>query len=1222
MAADGSEDVLAGSDAQEEDGVDWGGDEENDAACSEESKEQQDQAEDKKSPALEDQSGKESEADQKEAEHKDSDEESEEAKEEDGKVPWKVDTAPTEVSTSIVSEAANSKEAELPRKSALTPGSLSLEELFPPRCEDEGDAVIVLSAEDASNVPARSSAWDCSPEEMSIAASFGRSGGSLASSGNAVSSVPERRRSLEQAPSIRLWSSGALTGETFGHSPYKVYRVASRKRSAERPKLVVWLHALDFEDIPETKLLCMFEHIGCHEVYFLVPLNPKGGSSGLRFLWGVSYSKAQNRNNLAFVFGELHRPYLDDLCALIRKVSFEVKAIAVWCMGYSLGGFGAYQLAAHDPATFTGAAAVAGHALGTLEPEHRGYGAPQPEASRIFETWLDYSAPRLAKVPALVVIHSERDTVSSILDARAIVDRVRTCGGNAELVYVPEDVSDSRPGTKGRKSGHQYCNYAFFGSSSRAVLYSRLETKVIPVRQLEAKKKPRRAETPQSLVRSGMDERLGDSSSGGSCSSSSAGAATTPGTGTANNSNSVSSEAVNGSAMAAADSAQAKQTLPSSNVQSAEASIAAPEKPRPQVKRMPQRPRPPGPAAAAPAKDVTAEASASGSAAAPMNDTITPSVQVDTESSSVNAATETAEAAPSVQHPKAEADAQTNNKVSEPEDAEPKRWGWRNRKRGSEGDASNSRKRSRSKGGGSEVSPGAATAMHLRSAEDGNGSADGIPARPSRKTREPPGTIARAVSQRLRGLREGDRDGEDDDAIEEVFVGHVVSFAQSKGIGWITCTETFQRCGNDIFFHRSHVRGADQLELAKGNLVRFTVAFDSNRRPEARNVEKCVVTMFKGIIKSYLPEKGYGFLVCEDARFKYKGDVFFHKSHVEGERVETGDTVTFALDPCIAGKPKALNVAKEKNEEAATEPQDAQSTPLASGGALSTEGDTPGSREISAYDLQGRPYDLSRVVVNFVNVGYRFGEIVLKRDSSARRFDYEGVRRCVQHLTQARGLLVIGVVYENFKGVDAAGNAEWAVPYDIEQMCESIELTPRVTGQNQRNAHDEMTIKCAYRRNCRFLDNNNYKTWLNMMTDETIRTWLRRCQGFLQMRFFFDAGLGTFDTLDGNVEQLAPLAESAAISASSQAEEACQDALTEEQKQHGDSQAPESTAAGDVQDMEAEEEQQSVHETLEAASSCNAEEAEAAEEVITDLEIRSSLAQAFMSAFDELPGES
>jgi len=172
-----------------------------------------------------------------------------------------------------------------------------------------------------------------------------------------------------------------------------------------------------------------------------------------------------------------------------------------------------------------------------------------------------------------------------------------------------------------------------------------------------------------------------------------------------------------------------------------------------------------------------------------------------------------------------------------------------------------------------------------------------------------------------------------------------------------------------------------------------------------------------------------------------------------------------------------------------------------------------------ACDNQGRPFDLTHVVVNFANVGSTYGVRVLKRDNSKKKqtlMDYEGVRRCLQHLTASCGLKIIGVVYENFRAENEFGKAVWDPPNDVTAMCESIELTPRVTGSQHKSADDEMTIKCAYRRNCRFLDNDNYADWLQKMPNETIRQWLEKYQEFLQMRFYFDTN-GTFDTLDGNV---------------------------------------------------------------------------------------------------------
>jgi len=170
-------------------------------------------------------------------------------------------------------------------------------------------------------------------------------------------------------------------------------------------------------------------------------------------------------------------------------------------------------------------------------------------------------------------------------------------------------------------------------------------------------------------------------------------------------------------------------------------------------------------------------------------------------------------------------------------------------------------------------------------------------------------------------------------------------------------------------------------------------------------------------------------------------------------------------------------------------------------------------------DNEGRPFSMDHVVVNFANVGSTYGERVLKRkkERGERLFDFEGVRRCIKHLTQNLGIAVIGVIHENFWWKDESGNEGCGVPDDVAAMCETVELTPRITGQQHRSADDEMTIKCAYRRNCRFLDNDNYQDWLKALRDEKVRSWLNHCQDILQMRYYFDTGLGTFDTLDGNV---------------------------------------------------------------------------------------------------------
>jgi len=174
----------------------------------------------------------------------------------------------------------------------------------------------------------------------------------------------------------------------------------------------------------------------------------------------------------------------------------------------------------------------------------------------------------------------------------------------------------------------------------------------------------------------------------------------------------------------------------------------------------------------------------------------------------------------------------------------------------------------------------------------------------------------------------------------------------------------------------------------------------------------------------------------------------------------------------------------------------------------------PGPNQISACDADGRPYNLREVVVNFANVGASYGKKVLGKTSSL--FDWEGVRLACKHLRLELGMNVIGVIFENFWGSDK-GSADRQMPPDITALCASIEETPRLTGMNQKSADDEMTIKCAWRRNCRFMDNDNYRDWKKSLRDEKCRQWLERTQDFLQMRYYFDSHLGSFDTLDGNI---------------------------------------------------------------------------------------------------------
>lgn len=354
-----------------------------------------------------------------------------------------------------------------------------------PRPAAPAPAVIIIDSDDDMGCPPPQPAC-ARRRELAVpatlrGASYGESGGPLASPRSA-------------GPEINLLRAGAIRGTTYGESSYKLYQASSNgPKINEKTLLVLWLHAGDMGDIPTVDLLKVHLQLERRTTCFLVPRSPKAPPGGLKFEWGLSYTKAQGRNSWSFIFGQLDDAYLHALCALVRAARIEVGASEVWVIGYSMGGFGAYQVASHDPDAFDAIVPVAGYALGTIEPSNSGYYAPQPESSEIFKGFLDKYAARLARVRVLAVVHAERDAESSYRDARAIVKRVRREGGNVMLIRVPDVLADSDPGKKGALRGHRYFNYALLSDTSRSVLYDRLQE------ALAATSQPKPGELPSNI---------------------------------------------------------------------------------------------------------------------------------------------------------------------------------------------------------------------------------------------------------------------------------------------------------------------------------------------------------------------------------------------------------------------------------------------------------------------------------------------------------------------------------------------------------------------------------------------------------------------------------------------------------------------------------------------------------------------------------------------------
>lgn len=172
----------------------------------------------------------------------------------------------------------------------------------------------------------------------------------------------------------------------------------------------------------------------------------------------------------------------------------------------------------------------------------------------------------------------------------------------------------------------------------------------------------------------------------------------------------------------------------------------------------------------------------------------------------------------------------------------------------------------------------------------------------------------------------------------------------------------------------------------------------------------------------------------------------------------------------------------------------------------------------NAKDLEGRPYDLHSVVVNFVDVGMSYVKSVLAKNPKHKGddFDWEGVRRCVRYLRAEREMEIFGIIPEDFQGQDGGSGHRCGLPIDIQLMCEMVEEALPSPYSGEAGAAREMTIERAYTKNCLYVDGGVNSSGL-LTCHAKCRAWLTRCMELLQLRYYFDSKLATFDVFDGNV---------------------------------------------------------------------------------------------------------
>ena len=175
--------------------------------------------------------------------------------------------------------------------------------------------------------------------------------------------------------------------------------------------------------------------------------------------------------------GFLHDEFLTAFASTVEKVAKWYQAERTMAMGYSMGGFGAFQLGCRAPDTFDAIISVAGYGMGTNSKD-----APQPYSGRVFWDFLQKEATAMAKIPVVLAIHATNDRLSSYDDVDHIismVDRAAQRNGEscvAKLVTMPTWMANSdNPRKKKRKSNHGYFNCTFMDHQSPHWLWNDLQ---------------------------------------------------------------------------------------------------------------------------------------------------------------------------------------------------------------------------------------------------------------------------------------------------------------------------------------------------------------------------------------------------------------------------------------------------------------------------------------------------------------------------------------------------------------------------------------------------------------------------------------------------------------------------------------------------------------------------------------------------------------------------
>lgn len=153
----------------------------------------------------------------------------------------------------------------------------------------------------------------------------------------------------------------------------------------------------------------------------------------------------------------------------------------------------------------------------------------------------------------------------------------------------------------------------------------------------------------------------------------------------------------------------------------------------------------------------------------------------------------------------------------------------------------------------------------------------------------------------------------------EEYSGKVKWFSSQKGFGYIECPPLFKIYGKDAFVSGKSLREVSSLN--PGDEVSFFAKVDCKglgavnvfvqQRAQARNTQASrhpAGMQFRGFVKDYNSEKGFGFISCSGTQPFYGNKaVFLHCKQLNCRSISKGDLVQFEVEVDPKG-PSAIGV--------------------------------------------------------------------------------------------------------------------------------------------------------------------------------------------------------------------------------------------------------------------------------------------------------------------------